>query len=129
MPGGPYRGLNVEWFLSYAPLRGIQSIRLCRNAKPDETCIGLLFQYQNQSCQVVGQWRWDYNIDQLQLTDGKSALIYCQNDHTQLQTLAVEIQVSAVSTKDDTWEHHPLEGQIIWWFASSRNYVVFSDTE
>lgn len=102
MPGGPYLSLNVEWFLSYALLRGIQSIRLCRNAKPNETCIGLLFEYQNQSCQVVGQWRWDYNIDQLQLTDGKSMFVYSQNDHTQSQTLAVEIHLSALSGNDNT---------------------------
>lgn len=66
---------------------------------------------------------------QLQLTDGKSALIYCQNDHTQSQTLAVEIQASALSTNDNAWEHHLLEEQIIWWFTYFKNYVVFSDME
>ena len=131
VPGGPYRALNVEWFLSCAPLRGIQSVRLCRNAKPNQSCIGLLFQYLNQSCQVVGQWRWDYNIDQVQLTDAEPALIYCQNDHAQSRTLAVEIEVSARNTVsyDDTWEHYPLQGQIIWWFSSSGNYVVFSNLD
>lgn len=108
VPGGPYHPLSVGWFLSYAPLRYMRSARLCRNAKPNQSCIGLLLQYKNQSCQVVEQWRWDYSI-------GEPLLIYCQNDHAQSQNLAVEIQVSAMNTVsyDDTWDYHPLQGQTV----------------
>lgn len=130
-PGGPYRTLNADWFLSFALLRGIQIIRLCRNAKTNQSCIGLLFQYQTKSCQTAGKWRWDHNIDQTQLTVDESALIYCQNDHTRSRTLAVEIRVSAINTVsyDDTWEYLPLQGQLIWWFASFGNYVIFLDID
>lgn len=129
--GGPYRGFNEKWFVSSAPLRGIESVRLCRNAKPDRSCIGLLFQYLDQSCQVVGQWRWDCKIDQVKITDAEPAFIYCQNDHAQWRTLAVEIQASAMNTVsyDNKWEYYHLQGLIIWWFSSCGNYVVFSNMD
>lgn len=93
----------------------------------NQLCTGLLFIYRDQSRGMVGQWRWDFKIDRISLKEGEDAFISCRKDQHETRAPDVKIEISAEKTacQDDLWERHLLEGQIMWWFSSSGNYIVF----
>ena len=97
--------------------RNPREYHTCRNTSEEcRRCIGFLFTYLDGSCQAVGQWRWDFGIDSIMLKNSGSALIRYQENESKTRILAVEIQASTegLPMYNDTWECHPLEGQIIW---------------
>lgn len=57
--------------------------------------IRLLFNYQDQTCQVIEQWRWDFNTDEVGLDHDKSTVICYRKDqdNTHIQNVKFEVFV------------------------------------
>lgn len=123
---------HVRWLPSYASLNDIQSISSCTYfSVGKQPCIGLLFTYKDQSQCVVGQWRWDAQIEKTSWGNDESAVICCRPDPTNKFSTEIKIEVSSGIRDDceDGFQRHPLRGRIIWWFSARRDSIRFEDDE
>ena len=94
----------------------------------DHPIIGLLIRYRDQSCEAVGQWRWDLTIDCVSFADCNPTHIrYQMIAQSQRRNLVTDVEFTpgeATERSESSWVQRPLQGKIIWWFGSRGASIV-----
>ncbi|KAL8830487.1 MAG: hypothetical protein Q9170_005716, partial [Blastenia crenularia] len=129
-PGMPEGAPCSEWFASSASLANILRIQKCYNTVEEiKACMGLLIHYRDGTCDSLGQWRWDHEIEDCQQVEGDHKVfgfkLIEKGRRTRIQdvTLVLPSPIdpnTGADKADDLYQWGPFEGTIVWWCSLGR---------
>ncbi|KAL8932671.1 MAG: hypothetical protein Q9216_006733 [Gyalolechia sp. 2 TL-2023] len=129
LPDLPDEVTRRRWYATSASLNDIAQIQVCRDVPVEgRCCIGLLIYYNDGSCESVGQWRWDFEVDEFVSAQGSMLYLWFKmNDkNTRLLDLGLEASSSTdVSNLEDMRQKVPLRGTIVWCFSDDTVRLTF----
>ncbi|KAF2022726.1 hypothetical protein EK21DRAFT_82556 [Setomelanomma holmii] len=120
----PYLCMHTEqpWYYSKASLKGIRSIEICRH-NTTLVCFGISIHYDDQSREVLGQWRFDQYIGNL--PTGDYPYIHFHVNFSNGNPCVQDIQFEPHRGIDQAgWTSIPMNGCLVWWFSKSGGVVV-----
>lgn len=126
MPTTPFSGTqsNEPWLFSFCSMKDVSEIIICRDVSiGHRPIIGMQLRYAGGHRDCVGQFRFDMDLEKIQVDEGRDLHIGSQRTKERFLYVVEVTMDSSPNWGELAWIHIQKDANLEWWF-SSRHCIV-----